>query len=97
MVLWPQLGGGGVGHFVVGTTQKYHFFLTPLLSVFFYKRNRNPEVGIYKRKQERGGVKKVVLLGGAHHKVAYPPLVVVKVPIFCGKFFICLESPDTEK
>ena len=41
--------------------------------------------------------KKVVLLGGAHHKVAYPPLVVVKVPIFCGKFFICLESPDTEK
>ena len=24
MVLWPQLGG--VGHFVVGTTQKYHFF-----------------------------------------------------------------------
>ena len=26
MVLWPQLGEGGVGHFVVGTTQKYHFF-----------------------------------------------------------------------
>ena len=25
------------------------------------------------------------------------PLVVVKVPLFCGKFFICLESPDTEK
>ena len=24
MVLWSQLGG--VGHFVVGTTQKYHFF-----------------------------------------------------------------------
>ena len=23
--------------------------------------------------QVRGGVKKVVLLGGAHHKVAYPP------------------------
>ena len=29
MVLWPQLGG--VGHFVVGTTQKYHiFFMWPL-------------------------------------------------------------------
>ena len=28
MVVWPQLerGGEGVGHFVVGTTQKYHFF-----------------------------------------------------------------------
>ena len=29
VVLWPQLGGGGwggVGHFVVGTTQKYHFY-----------------------------------------------------------------------
>ena len=23
--------------------------------------------------QVRGGIKKVVLLGGAHHKVAYPP------------------------
>ena len=34
--------------------------------------------------QLRGGVKnKVVLLGGAHHKVASP--VVVKVPLFCGK------------
>ena len=32
--------------------------------------------------------KKVVLLGGAHHKVAYPPtpLVVVKVPLFVGIF-----------
>ena len=26
-----------------------------------------------------------------------PPQVVVKVPLYCGKFFICLESPDTEK
>ena len=44
--------------------------------------------------------KKVVLLGGAHNKVAYPPpppRVVVKVPLFCGKVFVCLESPETEK
>ena len=26
VVLWPQMVGGGIGHFVVGTTQKYHFF-----------------------------------------------------------------------
>ena len=26
-----------------------------------------------------------------------PPLAVVKEPLFCGKSFICLESPDTEK
>ena len=49
----------------------------------------------------RGGVKKVVLLGGAPHKGAFPPpppaLVVVKVPLFCDAFFICLEFPDTEK
>ena len=40
--------------------------------------------------QVRGGVKKkVVVLGGAHHKVAYTPFpVVVKLP---------LESPDMEK
>ena len=37
----------------------------------------------------RDGVKKMVLLGGAPHKVAYPPpphLVVVKVPLFLGNF-----------
>ena len=26
-----------------------------------------------------------------------PPRIVVKIPLFNGKFFICLESPDTEK
>ena len=61
--------------------------------------NCNTILDVYKKARSvRGGVKKVALLGGAHHKVAYPaPLVVVKVPLFCGNFFICLESPDREK
>ena len=44
-------------------------------------------------------LKKVVLLGGAHHKVAYPlpPPVVVKVQLFFVGIFFCLESSDTEK
>ena len=67
----------------------------------------HPEKGIgissqYIQKEiakSKGRRKKVVLLGGAPHKGVSPPPspVVVKVPLFCGKFFICLESPDTEK
>ena len=40
----------------------------------------------------RDGVKKkLVVLGGDHHEVAFPPSphpVVVKLPLFCGKFFL---------
>ena len=47
----------------------------------------------------RGGVKKkLVLLGGAHHKVATPlPQLWWKYNFFLSKFFLCLESPETEK
>ena len=41
----------------------------------------------------RGGVKKEVLLGGAHHKVAYPPpspQLWSKYHFFVGVFFFCL-------
>ena len=38
----------------------------------------------------RGGVKKVILLGGAHHKVAYPPPLPQlwsKYHFLVGKYF----------
>ena len=34
----------------------------------------------------KGRRQKSCSFGGAHHKIAYPP-VVVKLPLFCGKFF----------
>ena len=46
--------------------------------------------------QLRGGVKnKVVLLGGAHHKVASP--VVVKVPLLLWEIFYLLRIPGYGK
>ena len=44
----------------------------------------------------RGGVKKVVLFGGAHHKVTSPHQL-SKYHFFGGKFVFCLEYHDTEK
>ena len=34
----------------------------------------------------KGRRQKSCSFGGAHHKIAYPP-VVVKLPLFCGNFF----------
>ena len=49
----------------------------------------------------RGGVKKkkLVLLGGAHHKVATPPSPSCGegTNFFCRKIFLSLESPETGK
>ena len=48
MVPSPQLGGGGGGgrHFVVGTTQKYHFFLTsPLNQPKHYPSSKHEDFG----------------------------------------------------
>ena len=41
--------------------------------------------------------KRMVVLGGAHHKVGDPAVVVVKLPLIVGGIFFGLESPDTEK
>ena len=43
--------------------------------------------------------KRVIVLGGAHHKVEDPPnsqAVVVELPLFVGDIF-CLESPEMDK
>ena len=45
----------------------------------------------------RGDVKKSCTFGWCPPQSAPPPRVVVKVPLFCGKIFFCLESPAVEK
>ena len=75
------------------------FWMQSLLIFFQVHTHTHSHIYIYMCLCILGAAsKKVVLLGGAHHKVAHPPPspVVVKVPLFLGDFF-CLESPDTEK
>ena len=60
--------------------------------------NLDPTALHYK-KLLRGDVKKVVVLGDAHHKMPnqHPPPVVAKLPLFVWGIFFGLESPDSRK
>ena len=73
MVLWHQLGSGGVGHFVLGTTQKYHFFYAaPKYVILFHFESanileKNP------RKKNRDIVSNVLLYLPRDVKLLYLP------------------------